>query len=105
MPNNAKRPNDDALEALGERIHKARHLEAQNPPPSAVGMAARLGTEFASGVLVGTAAGWLLDDWLGTQPWLLCICLIFGTAAGVKLMMQSLKQYDKQQQESESADS
>ena len=36
---------------------------------------------FAS-VVSGLIAGWLLDRWLGTRPWLLVTGLILGSAAG-----------------------
>ena len=36
---------------------------------------------FAS-VLSGLIAGWLLDRWLGTKPWLLVTGLILGSVAG-----------------------
>ena len=37
---------------------------------------------FAS-VVSGLIAGWLLDRWLGTKPWLLVAGLILGSAAGL----------------------
>ena len=39
-------------------------------------------TLFASVVSVG-GAGWLLDRWLGTQPWLLVVGLALGSALGL----------------------
>jgi ATP synthase protein I len=36
---------------------------------------------FAS-VVSGLIAGWLLDRWLGTAPWLLVAGIILGAAAG-----------------------
>ena len=39
-------------------------------------------TLFASVVSVG-AVGWLLDKWLGTQPWLLVAGLAVGSAVGL----------------------
>jgi ATP synthase protein I len=85
---------DGALANLSAR------LEEKNAPPpkevSSMGMAFRLGSEFTSGVLVGTAFGWFLDDWLGTKPWLLVVCLLFGVAAGVRIMIETLRQYDQQ---------
>jgi ATP synthase protein I len=33
-------------------------------------------------VVSGLLAGWLLDRWLGTKPWLLVTGLILGAAAG-----------------------
>jgi len=36
---------------------------------------------FAS-VASGLLAGWLLDRWLGTNPWLLVAGIVLGAAAG-----------------------
>ncbi|HJZ82384.1 MAG TPA: AtpZ/AtpI family protein [Pyrinomonadaceae bacterium] len=33
-------------------------------------------------VASGLLAGWLLDRWLGTRPWLLVIGVVLGAAAG-----------------------
>jgi ATP synthase protein I len=35
-------------------------------------------------VAIGAGIGYLLDDWLGTTPWLLLVFLMFGIAAGFK---------------------
>ncbi len=42
---------------------------------------AQLGTTLFACVVVGLAAGYFADRWLGTQPWLLLIGLGFGIAA------------------------
>ena len=39
-------------------------------------------TLFAS-VAAFTALGWFLDRWLGTDPWLLIVGIILGSAAGL----------------------
>jgi ATP synthase protein I len=41
-----------------------------------------VGTTFVMCVVVGLAGGYLLDRWLGTEPWLLLVGLAFGIAAG-----------------------
>jgi ATP synthase protein I len=33
-------------------------------------------------VVAGLIAGWLLDRWLGTSPWLLVAGIVLGAAAG-----------------------
>ncbi len=33
-------------------------------------------------VVAGLIAGWLLDRWLGTAPWLLVLGIVLGAAAG-----------------------
>ena len=39
-------------------------------------------TLFAS-VAAFCGAGWFLDKWLGTQPWLLIIGIVLGSAVGL----------------------
>jgi ATP synthase protein I len=48
-----------------------------------VGMAMRAGVELVAGVGVGTAAGYGLDKWLDTSPWLLIVFFLVGAAAGM----------------------
>ncbi|MBL8596505.1 MAG: AtpZ/AtpI family protein [Devosia sp.] len=48
-----------------------------------MGRAMRLGTEFIAAILVGAGAGYLLDRWLNTAPWLMLVMLLIGFAAGV----------------------
>ncbi|HEV7276891.1 MAG TPA: AtpZ/AtpI family protein [Devosiaceae bacterium] len=45
--------------------------------------ALRLGSEFIAAIVVGAGAGFLLDQWLGTGPWLMLVLLLIGFAAGV----------------------
>jgi ATP synthase protein I len=48
------------------------------------------GLEFALCVVVGTALGYFLDRWLGTEPWLLLVFTGFGFAAGLRVLMRVL---------------
>lgn len=43
----------------------------------------RIGAELFSAVIVGAGIGYLLDNTLGTKPWMLVMFLFFGGAAGV----------------------
>jgi ATP synthase protein I len=47
---------------------------------SGVAYAAGLALFFSVATLCG--AGWLLDRWLGTRPWLLVAGLVLGSVAG-----------------------
>lgn len=49
---------------------------------SGLGFASRIGSELVISVLIGTYGGYLLDDYLGSSPWLMLLGLIFGGAAG-----------------------
>lgn len=82
-----------SLERLGERIEKARHPDTpeKNAPATKTdaSLAMRLGIEMVSSVLVGGGMGYLLDQWLGTKPWLFLICFCLGTAAGIRTMYRT----------------
>lgn len=43
-----------------------------------------LGIELVVSVLIGAGAGYLLDRWLGTRPWLMVVGAAFGAAAGLR---------------------
>ena len=71
-----------------------RSLDAGKTPPeaaapaedtslaSAMGLGARVLTEFVAGIAVGALIGWQLDKWLHTSPILLIVFLALGTGAG-----------------------
>lgn len=87
MPEHDPRPS---LEDLDARLRKARgdisedgESNGSGTPPSGIGMAFRVGTELVAGVAVGTGIGWLLDQWLGTRPWLMVVFFFIGAAAGM----------------------
>jgi len=44
------------------------------------GLAYAAGFSLFAGVVSGLLAGWLLDRWLGTKPWLLVTGLVLGAA-------------------------
>jgi len=46
------------------------------------GMAYAAALSLFAAVVSGLIAGWLLDRWLGTSPWLLVAGIILGAAAG-----------------------
>lgn len=73
------------LEELGEKISRAQ--KGAKPADKydengGFGLAFRIGTELVAGVLVGSAFGWMLDQWLETFPALFIVCFLLGSAAG-----------------------
>ncbi len=80
------------LDALKQRLESARKPASpadSSHRPMSYGM--RIGVDLVSGVLVGTLAGYGLDYWLNTMPWFLLLGMAFGTAAGVRLMMETAR--------------
>jgi len=54
----------------------------QDRPWRALRRYAGLSTELVVAVLLGTWLGRMLDQWLGSGPWLLLLGFVFGVAAG-----------------------
>jgi ATP synthase protein I len=95
-------PADEAalsarLQRLGERLRQQNPDRPSDNDPrrdassdtSALARGLRLSAEFAAGILVGAAIGWLIDRWLGTSPWGMIVLLLFGFVAGVLNMMRA----------------
>lgn len=48
-----------------------------------LGALSTVGFSFVLAIVIGTAAGYFLDRWLGTSPWLFFLFFLFGLAAGI----------------------
>ncbi|WP_237217021.1 AtpZ/AtpI family protein [Falsiroseomonas oryziterrae] len=81
-------PDKDGFE---ERLRQARARHGVDTPPGGGqlpqggtwGFGLRAGVEVVSALIVGVAAGWFLDRWLGTWPWLFLLFFVLGSVAGV----------------------
>ncbi|HEX6211290.1 MAG TPA: AtpZ/AtpI family protein [Methylomirabilota bacterium] len=49
-----------------------------------IGAVSAAGFAFVLAVLMGAGAGYLLDGWLGTSPWLFLLGFFLGLAAGIR---------------------
>jgi ATP synthase protein I len=58
------------------------------------GLAYAAGFSLFAGVVAGLLAGWLLDRWLGTKPWLLVTGLVLGAAAGFYELVRTTAKID-----------
>ena len=47
------------------------------------GFAVRIWTELVAALVIGVGFGILLDNWLGTKPWLMLLFFLLGAAAGI----------------------
>ena len=78
-----------SLEDFDARLQAARDKrdaakgQRRDQPRSGMGLAFRLGIEMVSALAVGVGIGWLLDEWLGTRPWLMILFFFLGSAAGI----------------------
>lgn len=50
-----------------------------------------VGLELGLSVMIGLFVGQFLDKRLGTEPWLLLLCLLLGMFAGFRSLYRALK--------------
>ena len=62
-----------------------------------------VGLELGFSVAIGVLAGYYLDSWLGTSPWLTIFLLLCGVAAGFKRIYIALKSLEREQEEEDTA--
>ena len=62
---------------------------------SFMGNAFKLGTELVAAVAVGTIIGFILDSWFDTKPWLIIIFFFLGAAAGIRNVIRTANQMQK----------
>ena len=62
---------------------------------SFMGSAFKLGTELVAAVAVGTIIGFILDSWFDTKPWLIIIFFFLGAAAGIRNVIRTANQMQK----------
>jgi ATP synthase protein I len=64
----------------------AQSPDSSKPSPEEnrkAGFAYAAGLTLFASVAAFTGAGWMLDRWLGTQPWCLIGGIVLGSAAGL----------------------
>lgn len=97
----ASRSNDSELSARLTRLDTSlSQIRGKEEKPAAnragdtssrtgVALAFRLGAEFVSGVLVGSALGYGIDTVFAIKPWGLIVFTLIGFGAGVLNMMRA----------------
>jgi ATP synthase protein I len=102
-PRDTKRPSG-ATRDLADRIAAAKRDRSggtsQGSPGGVgngqgMGRAVRLGSEFIAAILVGAGLGYLLDQWLGTRPWIMLVMLFVGFAAGILNVTRSTAEMNR----------
>src|SRR5215472_964005 len=87
----SEREPPDPLAGLGERIDRARAERVREQATvgdrsavqQGVGFGLRIGIELVVAIGVATGLGWVIDRWLGTQPWGIIVLFFLGIAAGM----------------------
>ena len=59
---------------------------------------AGMGLEFGASVIGGLVLGYMLDDWLGTEPWLFLVGTFGGLGAAVVRLVQLSRRFDRLRQ-------
>ena len=87
-----------SLEALEQKIAKAKPREGDDASemPSYVGYATRFTTDLIGGLLVGALVGYGVDYWFHTNPWFMLVGICLGLAAGIRNMMRTAKEMEKE---------
>lgn len=102
MARDPKKPAGKDIKDLGDKIdalRKARAPQQKKPGGkfSAAGFGWRMTIDLMVGVMVGAAIGWALDALFGSIPLFLIVMTLLGFAAGVRVMLISAKDYEKDQ--------
>jgi len=50
-----------------------------------------------SSIAVGLFFGYVLDNWLHTDPWMLLAFLVFGIISGFMNLIRALRKYEKEE--------
>ena len=102
-------PNDlERLKALDERLAKLKKANQPGPKVQQQGhemanVAWRMVTELVAGLLIGFGIGYGLDVLFGTMPLFLVLFILLGLAAGIRVMMRSAAEVQRQSQEAATA--
>ncbi|HEY7649940.1 MAG TPA: AtpZ/AtpI family protein [Methylomirabilota bacterium] len=63
----------------------------ERPPWTEMANIAQVGLTLVVATVIGLGAGYYLDRWLGTKPWLTLVGLGFGIAAGFLNLFRAVK--------------
>lgn len=95
-------PDPDQKERMAQlEARLAAAKKAQEPAPrkddhhSQAQVGWRMVTELVAGLMIGATLGYGLDTLAGTLPWGLVVFTMLGFAAGVKTMLRSAQEFQK----------
>ncbi len=91
MPENKELPS---LKELGKKIDKAKREINADESESRAPSATNVSIDLLGGVIGGSLAGYYLDKWLGTTPFLFIICFFLGVAGAVRNILRSIRNVD-----------
>lgn len=90
---------DERIKELTAKEAKARKDKPESRFVYASKTGFRVGTELLSGVVVGAALGYFLDQFFGSKPWLLILFLFLGGSAGFLNVYRFVKSEESRNKE------
>ena len=94
-------PDPEKLRELSDRIDKARGVAPGAPRVddhvSQTHAGWRMITELVTGIVMGVGIGYGLDSLFGTMPIFLVLFTLLGFAAGVRVMLGTAREMQRQQ--------
>ncbi|MDF1619158.1 AtpZ/AtpI family protein [Pseudothioclava nitratireducens] len=101
-------PDPARLEALEKRLKEVKRSTEPAPRVDVqmdqANMAWRMVIEMVSGLGIGFGIGYGLDVLIGTQPWLMVLFTLLGLAAGVRVMLRTAEEMNKERAAAPAAD-
>lgn len=85
---------DERLTAVRKRYAAARAPRRAALSSQGMGAGFRIAVEILAALVVGSVMGFLLDDWLGTRPWLMIVFFFVGSGAALRNVVRTAKQLD-----------
>jgi len=93
---NIKNPK---LKDLDDKLQNIKDNKSESKPDNLAFKSAHIGwrmvLELVIGIIIGIVLGFSLDSFLNTSPIFLIILIFFGFAAGVRTMIKTAKEIDK----------
>lgn len=93
-------PDPEKLKALQDKIDQARGTKSVRPEVddhvSQTHAGWRMITELVTGIVMGVGIGYGLDSLFGTMPIFLVLFTLLGFAAGVRVMLGTAKEMQRQ---------
>ena len=68
------------------------------PPPAPIIRYARYGAvafEFSGTIAAGAMVGWLIDRWLGSNPYALVVATLLAVVGGFVRLIQLVRQFER----------
>lgn len=100
MATNSEKPSNRSLNDLDARLKRMRaetrppeRSGAAGEPTTGLGMAFMVASHLVAGLGVGAGIGYMLDQWMGTSPFMLIVFFFLGAAAGGMNMYRTVKGY------------